>query len=90
MYSTYMYIQINSLCAYICLVKNCIQNYRSVSDFICSQRNTFSTVLLPIICIIYSLADCMRGMEFDAWLAMMEHLFNSLLNHLKTVQVCNT
>jgi hypothetical protein len=35
-----------------------------------------------------SLADCMRGMEFEAWLAMMEHLFASLLNHLKTVQSC--
>ena len=36
---------------------------------------------------VYSLADCMRGMEFDAWLAMMDHLFQALLQHLQTVQV---
>jgi hypothetical protein len=35
-----------------------------------------------------SLADCMRSMEFDAWLGMLEHLFSALLDHLKTVQSC--
>ena len=45
-----------------------------------------------MVCVLYyptshSLADFMREMEFDAWLAMLEHLFSSLLDHLKTVQV---
>ena len=34
-----------------------------------------------------SLADRMRGLEFEPWLAMMGHIFDTVLLHLKAVQV---
>ena len=34
-----------------------------------------------------SLADQMRRLEFVAWLAMMEHIFDRVLLYLKAVQV---
>ena len=34
-----------------------------------------------------SLADQMRGLEFELWLAMMGHIFDTVLLHLKAVQV---
>ena len=34
-----------------------------------------------------SLADQMRGLEFEAWLTMMEHIFDNVLLYLKAVQV---
>ena len=34
-----------------------------------------------------SLADQMRGLEFEPWLAMMEHIFDKVLLYLKAVQV---
>ena len=34
-----------------------------------------------------SLADRMRGLEFEAWLAMLGHIFDEVLLHLKAVQV---
>ena len=35
----------------------------------------------------HSLADCMRGMEFDAWVGMLKHVFDLLLVYLSSVQV---
>ena len=34
-----------------------------------------------------SLANQMRGLEFEAWLTMMEHIFDQVLLYLKAIQV---
>lgn len=53
-------------------------------EIFCKNLKTFGLLACSVPC---SLADCMRRMEFDAWLGMMEHLFAALLEHLQTVQV---
>ena len=37
-----------------------------------------------------SLAECMRGMEFDAWLDMLSEVFDRMLQCQSAVQVCNS
>ena len=52
-----------------------------VSDYVhvpCSEGDAEETP---------SLANQMRRLEFEAWLAMMEHIFDRVLLYLKAVQV---